>query len=73
MLAASHWSTLCDRQERIGWRPGASHLLIFTSDAKTHVALDGRLAGIVQPNDGKCHLNSENMYSMSTIMVSVET
>uniref|UniRef100_A0A665UU57 Integrin beta n=1 Tax=Echeneis naucrates TaxID=173247 RepID=A0A665UU57_ECHNA len=57
-------------KERIGWRPGASHLLIFTSDAKTHVALDGRLAGIVQPNDGKCHLNSENMYSMSTTMVS---
>lgn len=58
-------------QEQIGWRPGASHLLIFTSDAKTHVALDGRLAGIVQPHDGKCHLNSENMYSMSTTMVSV--
>lgn len=57
-------------KERIGWRPGASHLLIFTSDAKTHVALDGRLAGIVQPNDGKCHLNSENIYSMSTTMVS---
>uniref|UniRef100_UPI001EAEF533 integrin beta-3-like n=1 Tax=Oncorhynchus gorbuscha TaxID=8017 RepID=UPI001EAEF533 len=54
--------------EKIGWRQGASHLLIFTTDAKTHVALDGRLAGIVQPNDGKCHLNSENMYSMSTIM-----
>lgn len=58
-------------QEQIGWRPGASHLLIFTSDAKTHVALDGRLAGIVQPNDGKCHLNSENIYSMSTTMVSI--
>lgn len=58
-------------QEQIGWRPGASHLLIFTSDAKTHVALDGRLAGIIQPNDGQCHLNSDNIYSMSTTMVSV--
>uniref|UniRef100_A0AAQ4QNN0 Integrin beta n=1 Tax=Gasterosteus aculeatus aculeatus TaxID=481459 RepID=A0AAQ4QNN0_GASAC len=55
-------------KEEIGWRPGASHLLIFTSDAKTHMALDGRLAGIVRPNDGKCHLNSDNMYSMSTTM-----
>ncbi|XP_044033604.1 integrin beta-3-like isoform X1 [Siniperca chuatsi] len=55
-------------KDQIGWRPGASHLLIFTSDAKTHVALDGRLAGIVQPNDGQCHLNSDNMYSMSTTM-----
>lgn len=35
------------------------------------MALDGRLAGIVQPNDGQCHLNSDNMYSMSTTMVSV--
>ncbi|MGH0130541.1 UNVERIFIED_CONTAM: hypothetical protein FKN15_016319 [Acipenser sinensis] len=42
-------------KEKIGWRQGASHLLVFTTDAKTHVALDGRLAGIVQPNDGKCH------------------
>ncbi|KTF86778.1 hypothetical protein cypCar_00011822, partial [Cyprinus carpio] len=33
-------------KEKIGWRPGASHLLVFTTDAKTHVALDGRLAGI---------------------------
>uniref|UniRef100_A0A7N8WSJ2 Integrin beta n=1 Tax=Mastacembelus armatus TaxID=205130 RepID=A0A7N8WSJ2_9TELE len=57
-------------KEQIGWRPGASHLLIFTSDAKTHVALDGRLAGIVHPNDGQCHLNSDNIYSMSTTMVS---
>lgn len=57
-------------QEQIGWRPGASHLLIFTSDAKTHMALDGRLAGIVHPNDGQCHLNSENIYSKSTTMVS---
>uniref|UniRef100_A0A8C4DXD4 Integrin beta n=1 Tax=Dicentrarchus labrax TaxID=13489 RepID=A0A8C4DXD4_DICLA len=60
-------------KEQIGWRPGASHLLIFTSDAKTHVALDGRLAGIVQPNDGQCHLNSDNMYSMSTTLVTLIT
>ncbi|XP_051925340.1 integrin beta-3-like isoform X1 [Hippocampus zosterae] len=55
-------------KEQIGWRPGASHLLIFTSDAKTHVALDGRLAGIVRPNDGRCHLNSANLYDTSTTM-----
>ncbi|KAG5262643.1 hypothetical protein AALO_G00277250 [Alosa alosa] len=55
-------------KDRIGWRPGASHLLVFTTDAKTHVALDGRLAGIVQPNDGKCHMGPDNMYSMSTTL-----
>ncbi|XP_030629436.1 integrin beta-3b [Chanos chanos] len=55
-------------KEKIGWRPGASHLLVFTTDAKTHVALDGRLAGIVQPNDGQCHVGTDNIYNMSTIM-----
>ncbi|KAG9337585.1 hypothetical protein JZ751_028436 [Albula glossodonta] len=29
-------------KEKIGWRQGASHLLVFTTDAKTHIALDGR-------------------------------
>ncbi|XP_026770671.3 integrin beta-3b [Pangasianodon hypophthalmus] len=55
-------------KEKIGWRPGASHLLVFTTDAKTHVALDGRLAGIVQPNDGQCHMGPDNVYNMSTTM-----
>ncbi|XP_006638232.3 integrin beta-3a [Lepisosteus oculatus] len=55
-------------KEKIGWRPGASHLLVFTTDAKTHVALDGRLAGIVQPNDGKCHVGADNQYDMSTTL-----
>lgn len=58
-------------QEKIGWRQGASHLLVFTTDAKTHVALDGRLAGIVQPNDGRCHMGNDNNYNMSTTLVSV--
>ena len=58
-------------QEKIGWREDASHLLVFTTDAETHIALDGRLAGLVQPNDGKCHLDNDNNYNMSTVMVSV--
>ena len=57
------------KQEKIGWRNDASHLLVFTTDAKTHIALDGRLAGIVQPNDGQCHVGSDNHYSASTTMV----
>ncbi|XP_053748198.1 integrin beta-3-like [Panthera pardus] len=60
-------ATVCD--EKIGWRNDASHLLVFTTDAKTHIALDGRLAGIVQPNDGQCHVGSDNHYSASTTMV----
>ncbi|XP_067397075.1 integrin beta-3 isoform X1 [Emydura macquarii macquarii] len=59
-------ATVCD--EKIGWRNDASHLLVFTTDAKTHIALDGRLAGIVQPNDGQCHIGKDNLYSASTTL-----
>ncbi|XP_036408895.1 integrin beta-3-like [Megalops cyprinoides] len=55
-------------KEKIGWRQDASHLLVFTTDAKTHIALDGRLAGLVQPNDGECHLDSNNNYDKSTTL-----
>ncbi|XP_009997642.1 PREDICTED: integrin beta-3 [Chaetura pelagica] len=59
-------ATVC--QEKIGWRNDASHLLVFTTDAKTHIALDGRLAGIVQPNDAQCHIDEDNFYSASTTL-----
>ncbi|KAM9746430.1 integrin beta-3a [Menidia menidia] len=55
-------------KEKIGWRPDASHLLVFTTDANTHMALDGRLAGVVQPNDGRCYLDESNVYSKSTVL-----
>ncbi|XP_030591196.1 integrin beta-3a [Archocentrus centrarchus] len=55
-------------KEKIGWRPDASHLLVFTTDAKTHTALDGRIAGIVQPNDGLCYLDNDNLYNKSTVL-----
>ncbi|KAM4622750.1 integrin beta-3 [Discoglossus pictus] len=57
-------AAVCD--EKIGWRNESSHLLVFTTDARTHIALDGRLAGIVTPNDGQCHLGADNHYSAST-------
>lgn len=56
-------------KEKIGWRNDASHLLVFTTDAKTHIALDGRLAGIVQPNDAQCHIDKDNFYSATTTLV----
>lgn len=68
-LTSHIWPFLSFSQEKIGWRPGASHLLVFTTDAKTHVALDGRLAGIVRPNDGQCYVGTDNIYNMSTTMV----
>ncbi|XP_076000362.1 integrin beta-3a [Genypterus blacodes] len=55
-------------KDKIGWRPDASHLLVFTTDAKTHIALDGRIAGIVQPNDGLCHLDNDNIYNETRVL-----
>ncbi|KAK1165982.1 integrin beta-5-like [Acipenser oxyrinchus oxyrinchus] len=55
-------------KDKIGWRKEAFHLLVFTTDDVPHLALDGRLGGVVQPHDGQCHLNEKNEYSGSTKM-----
>ncbi|XP_041662159.1 integrin beta-5 [Cheilinus undulatus] len=52
----------------IGWRKEAYHLLVFATDDVPHLALDGRLGGLVKPHDGMCHLNTQNEYSASTEM-----
>ncbi|XP_036386420.1 integrin beta-7-like [Megalops cyprinoides] len=52
-------------QEYIGWN-NDTRILVYTSDDTFHMAGDGRLAGIYQPNDGKCHLNSEGYYEQGT-------
>ncbi|XP_061092987.1 integrin beta-5 isoform X1 [Conger conger] len=55
-------------KESIGWRKEAFHLLVFTTDDVPHLALDGKLGGLVQPHDGMCHLDEKNEYSASTRM-----
>uniref|UniRef100_A0A8C4NBK4 Integrin beta n=1 Tax=Eptatretus burgeri TaxID=7764 RepID=A0A8C4NBK4_EPTBU len=54
--------------ERIGWRKEASHLLVFATDAASHLALDGQLAGITQPNDGFCHLDEKGSYTAANTL-----
>ncbi|XP_077347216.1 integrin beta-1-A isoform X2 [Lithobates pipiens] len=49
--------------DHIGWR-NVTRLLVFSTDAGFHFAGDGKLGGIVLPNDGKCHMQN-NMYTMS--------
>ncbi|KAM6216347.1 integrin beta-7 [Rhynchocyon petersi] len=51
-------------QEQIGWR-NVSRLLVFTSDDTFHTAGDGKLGGIFRPSDGRCHLDSNGLYSRS--------
>ncbi|KAG9266565.1 integrin beta-6 [Astyanax mexicanus] len=51
--------------DKIGWRNGSMRLLVFVSDNDSHFGMDSKLAGIVIPNDGQCHLDSNNEYSMA--------
>ncbi|KAG2465266.1 MDR1 protein, partial [Polypterus senegalus] len=52
---------------QIGWRKEAKHLLLVMTDEPSHLALDSKLAGIVIPHDGNCHLKN-NTYAGSTKM-----
>ncbi|KAI2800139.1 Integrin beta-1, partial [Blomia tropicalis] len=52
-------------KNEIGWREKSRKLLVFSTDAGFHYAGDGKLGGIVKPNDGECHLNSEGVYTES--------
>ncbi|XP_045785292.1 integrin beta-PS [Maniola jurtina] len=52
-------------KNEIGWREHARKLLVFSTDAGFHYAGDGKLGGIVQPNDGECHME-DNSYTYST-------
>ncbi|KAM4630011.1 integrin beta-6 [Polymixia lowei] len=54
--------------DKIGWRNDSMRLLVFASDADSHFGMDSKMAGIVIPNDGQCHLDNNNEYSMSTIL-----
>ena len=50
---------------RIGWRDSSRKIILYATDSDFHNAMDGKLAGILQPNDGRCHLDTNNSYSMS--------
>ncbi|XP_054914892.1 integrin beta-8 [Poeciliopsis prolifica] len=54
-------------QRAVGWRPEAKRLLLLMTDQSSHLALDSKVAGIVTPHDGRCHLDN-NIYTGSTKM-----
>jgi len=55
--------------KEIGWREKARHLLLFSTDAGFHYAGDGKLGGIVKPNDGQCHMDVRGeKYTHSSIL-----
>ncbi|EZA50855.1 Integrin beta-PS [Ooceraea biroi] len=53
--------------KKIGWRQKARHLIVFSTDAVFHIAGDGKLAGIIEPNDCLCHLDESGFYSHSLL------
>lgn len=53
-------------RDQIGWRPQARRLLVFSTDAGFHYAGDGKLGGVITPNDGECHMKNGE-YTHSTI------
>ncbi|KAK6324177.1 hypothetical protein J4Q44_G00065160, partial [Coregonus suidteri] len=64
-LDAMLQATVC--QGEVGWRGEAKRLLLLMTDQPSHLALDSRLAGIVTPHDGLCHLEN-NVYRKSSTM-----
>lgn len=50
----------------IGWRREARKLLVMSTDDTFHYAGDGKLAGLIEPNDGLCHME-DNEYTFSSV------
>jgi integrin beta 1 len=47
--------------ERIGWRRASRKIILIATDRDFHYAMDGKLVGILEPNDGNCHLDAEGI------------
>jgi len=54
-------------KNKIKWKPkGTSRrIIVFVTDEAFHSAGDGKLGGVVEPNDGLCHLDSNGVYTRS--------
>jgi integrin beta 1 len=59
-LDALMQAIVCERE--VGWRPASRKLIVYSTDAGFHYAGDGKLAGIIEPNDGACHLDASRRY-----------
>ncbi|GJQ85654.1 hypothetical protein Trydic_g20202 [Trypoxylus dichotomus] len=53
---------VCDE---IGWRDEATRLIVLSTDATYHIAGDGKLGGLYEPNDMQCHLNGNEYLYLS--------
>ena len=60
-LGAMLQAVVC--KDLIGWREKSRKILLVMTDDVLHTAGDGRLAGIVKPNDGQCHTQYDPSYN----------
>ncbi|XP_004630167.1 integrin beta-4 isoform X4 [Octodon degus] len=60
-------TAVCTRD--IGWRPDSTHMLVFSTESAFHYEADGAnvLAGIMNRNDEKCHLDATGTYTQYKI------
>ena len=61
-------SAVCTNE--IGWRSNSRHLILLVTDGTFHIANDGKLAGIIEANDGNCHLEYEGEDTFATYVKS---
>ncbi|XP_030064113.1 integrin beta-4 isoform X2 [Microcaecilia unicolor] len=54
--------------DKIGWREGSTHLLVFSTESAFHYETDGAnvLGGILTRNDEYCHLDVTGSYTYDT-------
>ena len=59
-LGAMLQAVVC--KDLVGWRENSRKILLVMTKDVLHTAGDGRLAGIVKPNDGQCHTMYDPSY-----------
>lgn len=52
-------------KDRIGWRDNSHKIILLSTDSTYHSAGDGKFVGAIKPHDMKCHLDTDNIYSMA--------
>ncbi|XP_035709280.1 integrin beta-PS isoform X2 [Folsomia candida] len=57
-------------KDELGWRyeNNTRRLIVLSTDGPFHIAGDGRLGGILLPNEGRCHLNAKGEYDKATVL-----
>lgn len=57
---------VCEKE--IGWKDkrAARKIVVFVTDATPHIAGDGKIGGIITPNDGKCYLQAQGNVKVYT-------